>query len=113
MKDNVGKLIPIICVGLLLLYLGSLYIKATNNAEIPLQEQQMQTSSSESYDSTSQSYEKSKTCSWCSTQFTGVHYTHLGRMSDCTSTYDDNSIGKYCSLKCCNDSRKKSCPTCP
>ncbi|WP_140484977.1 hypothetical protein [Flavobacterium sp. GSA192] len=60
----------------------------------------------------SSSYSSSKTCSWCGKSFSGAHYTHLGKMSDCYSTNSSTSIGIYCSNKCCSEARKSSCPTC-
>lgn len=54
----------------------------------------------------------SKTCSWCGKSFSGTHYTHLGKMSECYSTDSSTSIGIYCSMKCCSEARRSSCPTC-
>ena len=54
----------------------------------------------------------SKTCSWCDKTFSGTHYTHLGKMAPCQSSSSDTSIGTYCSMKCCIEARKSSCPTC-
>ncbi len=67
-----------------------------------------------SYGSSSGSttYSADKTCSWCGKSFSGSHYTHLGKMSDCYSTNSTTSIGYYCSLKCCSEARRSSCPTC-
>ena len=53
-----------------------------------------------------------ETCSWCGKSFSGEHYTHLGKMSDCYSTSSSSSIGVYCSLSCCSQARRSSCPTC-
>lgn len=53
-----------------------------------------------------------ETCSWCGKSFSGTHYTHLGKMSDCYSTDSSTSIGIYCSKKCCSEARRSSCPTC-
>ena len=63
------------------------------------------TSNADSYSSSS--YEVDKTCSYCAKSFTGTHYTHLGNLADCQSSTDKNSIGKYCSLKCCSESRRR------
>lgn len=65
----------------------------------------------ESYSSDS-SHSSNKTCSWCDKSFSGSHYTHLGKMSDCYSTDSSSSIGKYCSMRCCSEARKSSCPSC-
>ncbi len=62
--------------------------------------------------SVSSSYSASKTCSWCGKSFSGEHYTHLGKMSDCYSTNATTSIGYYCSRKCCSEARRSSCPSC-
>ncbi|TDW52497.1 hypothetical protein EV144_1011187 [Flavobacterium sp. 270] len=67
---------------------------------------------SSSTSSNSSSYSSSKTCSWCGKSFSGEHYTHLGKMSDCYRTNSTTSIGYYCSQKCCSEARKSSCPTC-
>lgn len=58
------------------------------------------------------SYSSDKTCSWCGKSFSGEHYTHLGKMSDCYSTNSSTSIGIFCSRKCCTEARRSSCPTC-
>ncbi|WP_188051634.1 hypothetical protein [Flavobacterium sp. GP15] len=68
--------------------------------------------SSDSSYSNSSSYSSSNTCSWCGKSFSGSHYTHLGKMSDCYSTTSSSSIGIYCSMKCCSEARRSSCPTC-
>lgn len=60
----------------------------------------------------SSSYSSDKTCSWCGKSFSGDHYTHLGKMSDCYSTNSTTSIGIFCSRKCCTEARRSSCPTC-
>lgn len=113
-NDKLARFIPVIAILGALLYLGSLYNKATSKKEgNTLREETTKTEISTAYDdSGSTNYEASKTCSWCSKSFTGTHYTHLGKMSDCTSSTDPNSIGKYCSMRCCSESRRKSCPTC-
>tara|TARA_R110002049_G_C9014455_1_gene550896 strand:- start:365 stop:889 length:525 start_codon:yes stop_codon:yes gene_type:complete len=67
-------------------------------------------SSNKSYSNSSST--STKTCSWCSKQFSGSHYTHLGKLAPCQSSSSSNSIGKYCSMKCCSEARRKSCPTC-
>jgi hypothetical protein len=33
-------------------------------------------------------------------------------MAPCQSSTSSSSIGKYCSMKCCSEARKSSCPTC-
>lgn len=66
----------------------------------------------DSSSSSSGSSSSSKSCSWCGKSFSGSHYTHLGKMSDCYSTDSSTSIGIYCSKKCCSEARKSSCPTC-
>lgn len=68
--------------------------------------------SNNSSSSDNSSYSNSKTCSWCGKSFSGSHYTHLGKMSDCYSTDSSTSIGKYCSMQCCSEARKSSCPSC-
>lgn len=68
-------------------------------------------SSGSSSSSSSSSY-SSQTCSWCGKSFSGSHYTHLGKMADCYSTTSSSSIGTYCSMKCCSEARRSSCPTC-
>lgn len=68
-------------------------------------------SSGSSSSSSSSSY-SSKTCSWCGKSFSGTHYTHLGKMAPCQSSTNNNSIGKWCSMKCCSEARRSSCPTC-
>lgn len=70
------------------------------------------TSSSSSSSSGSSSSYESKACSWCGKSFSGTHYTHLGKMADCQSSTSSNSIGTYCSMKCCSEARRSSCPTC-
>ena len=67
---------------------------------------------SPTYNNSSSSNSYSKTCSWCDKSFSGEHYTHLGKMSDCYSTSSSSSIGKYCSMSCCSQARRNSCPTC-
>ncbi len=70
-------------------------------------------SSTKSYNSSSSdSSIGSKICSWCNKSFSGSHYTHLGKMAPCQSSNSSSSIGKYCSMKCCSDARRSSCPTC-
>lgn len=115
MKDKAARFIPVIAILLVILYLSTLYNKANSKDDNKtVKEESTDIDVSDSYNSSSTtSYEKSKICSWCSKSFTGIHYTHLGRMSDCNSTSDENSIGKYCSMQCCSESRKRSCPTCP
>jgi len=54
----------------------------------------------------------SKSCGWCGTSFSGRHYTHLGKLVSCRSSNSSNSIGMWCSMKCCSEARKSSCPTC-
>jgi hypothetical protein len=49
----------------------------------------------------------SKTCGWCNRTFRGDHYTHVGRMADCYSTSSYNTINKFCSMKCCSESRRR------
>jgi hypothetical protein len=68
--------------------------------------------SSSSSSSSNSSSSDSKTCSWCGNSFSGIHYTHLGKMAPCQSSSSSNSIGKYCSMKCCSEARKSSCPSC-
>jgi hypothetical protein len=68
-------------------------------------------SSGSSSSSSSSSY-GSKTCSWCGKSFSGTHYTHLGKMSPCQSSSSSNSIGTFCSMKCCSEARRSSCPSC-
>ena len=74
--------------------------------------------SSSSYDSnvsssiTNSSSSDDKTCSWCGKTFSGTHYTHLGKLAPCQSSDDRNSIGKWCSMKCCSEARRSSCPSC-
>ena len=53
-----------------------------------------------------------KICGYCGKHFSGVHYTHLGKMADCHESSDPNSIGIFCSLDCCTKARKRSCPSC-
>lgn len=73
-----------------------------------------------SYDSSSSSYSSgtstsysSKKCSWCGKSFKGDHYTHMGKLASCERiTNKVRSIGTFCSLKCCREDRKSSCPTC-
>jgi len=67
--------------------------------------------SSSSSSGSSSSY-GSKTCSWCGKSFSGTHYTHLGKMAPCQSSTNNNSIGKWCSMKCCSEARRSSCPSC-
>ena len=50
-----------------------------------------------------------KTCSWCNKSFSETHYTHLGKMAPCQSSTNNNSIGMWCSMECCNESRRSSC----
>jgi hypothetical protein len=69
-------------------------------------------SSSSTSSSSSSSYSSDNKCSWCGKSFSGEHYTHLGKMSDCYSTSSSSSIGVYCSLSCCSQARRSSCPTC-
>jgi len=59
----------------------------------------------------SSSYDE-KTCSWCGKTFSGTHYTHLGKLAPCQSSDDRNSIGIWCSMKCCSEARRSSCPSC-
>lgn len=54
----------------------------------------------------------SKTCSWCGKSFTGSHYTHLGKMAGCQSSNSSSSLNTYCSMKCCSEARKSTCPQC-
>lgn len=67
--------------------------------------------SSSSSSSSSSSY-GSKTCSWCGKSFSGTHYTHLGKLAPCQSSTSSSSIGTYCSMECCSNARRSSCPTC-
>ena len=60
----------------------------------------------------SSSSHASKTCSWCGKSFSGPHYTHLGKMAPCQSSSSSNSIVTYCSMKCCSEARRSSCPSC-
>ena len=69
-------------------------------------------SNSKSYSTSTSNTNDSKTCSWCNKSFSGNHYTHLGKMAPCQSSSSESSIGKYCSMKCCSEARKSSCPTC-
>jgi hypothetical protein len=62
--------------------------------------------------STNSGYLSEKKCSWCGKSFRGEHYTHLGKISDCYSTSSTTSIGIYCSMSCCSQARRSSCPTC-
>lgn len=71
-----------------------------------------QETSSYSSSSSNTNYSANKSCSWCGNSFSGSHYTHLGKMSDCYSTNSSSSIGVYCSSKCCSEARRSSCPTC-
>ncbi len=66
---------------------------------------------SSSSQSSSTSY-GSKTCSWCGKSFTGSHYTHLGKLAPCQSSTSSSSINTYCSMECCSNARRSSCPTC-
>jgi len=52
-----------------------------------------------------------ETCHWCGKKFTGEHYSHLGKISDCYTT-SSNTITVYCSMKCCEEARASSCPSC-
>lgn len=78
----------------------------------PLDNYYSTNSSSTNSSGSSYSSSSSKTCSWCNKSFSGTHYTHLGKMAPCQSSSSSTSIGKYCSMKCCSDARKSSCPTC-
>jgi hypothetical protein len=62
--------------------------------------------------SSSSTSSSNKTCSWCGKSFSGTHYTHLGKISECYSTDSSTSIGIYCSMKCCSEARRSTCPTC-
>ncbi len=64
-----------------------------------------------SSDGTNNSY-SGKVCSYCGKHFSGSHYTHLGKMVDCHESTDPNSIGIFCSLECCTNARRRSCPSC-
>lgn len=75
-------------------------------------EKEKQSNNTNSSSSTYSSSTSSKICSWCGKAFSGEHYTHLGKMSDCYRTDSSSSIGIYCSSKCCSEARKSSCPTC-
>lgn len=75
-------------------------------------ETEKQSNNTNSSSSTYSSSTSSKICSWCGKAFSGEHYTHLGKMSDCYRTNSSSSIGIYCSSKCCSEARKSSCPTC-
>lgn len=65
-----------------------------------------------SYSAPTTNTSNSKTCSWCSKSFSGKHYAHLGKMAPCESSNSESSLGKYCSMKCCSEARKSTCPTC-
>jgi len=52
------------------------------------------------------------TCSWCGKSFSGTHYTHLGKLAPCQSSNSSNSIGTFCSMRCCSEARRSSCPSC-
>jgi len=47
-----------------------------------------------------------KTCGWCNRTFRGDHYTHIGRLADCYSTSSFNTVNKFCSMRCCSESRR-------
>ena len=109
-------LASIIGIGFIGMMLFSKYGDTPHNREEKLIEQQLKTkeieSSNSSYESSTSTSNTSKTCSWCGKSFTGEHYTHLGKISDCYSTNSASSIGIYCSMKCCSEARRSSCPTC-
>ena len=93
---------------------GKIFDKKNKSTEIESSYNSSSTSNnsgSSSYNSGSSSY-NSKTCSWCGKSFSGSHYTHLGKLAPCQSSNASNSIGKYCSMECCSDARKSSCPSC-
>ena len=68
--------------------------------------------SSSSSSSSSSMSDSSRTCGWCNKSFTGEYYTHFGKISDCYTSSSPSAIGTYCSLKCCSEDRRSSCPTC-
>lgn len=83
------------------------YFRSNNQMEY-----QNTPSNTSSYSEPTTTVSDSKTCSWCSKSFSGKHYTHLGKMAPCQSSTSESSIGKYCSMKCCSEARKSTCPTC-
>lgn len=83
--------------------LTKLKIVLTKNREIDIKNEQLKRNEEQKR----VKFEYSKTCSWCNKSFTGEHYTHLGKLADCYSTSNTNTLNKFCSMRCCSESRRR------
>jgi len=102
---GVGVFIVVLTLGVTLIF-GDDSASVTATEKAPIET----TTRSSSSSSGSSSY-GSKSCGWCGTSFSGRHYTHLGKFASCQIS-PSNSIGMWCSMKCCSEARRSSCPTC-
>lgn len=104
-NEKFAKLIPLIAIMGAIAYLIWLFTQEPK-------EKPEEVGRADTYTTTTSSsnepipYEQSKTCSWCGNSFSGPHYSQIIGGS-CITTNDKTSIGKYCSQKCCSESKRK------